>query len=167
MRIKIGTSWGNIEMYADHGKIRSCSLPTLNRAPRTVFKLGAISAAGVLSDDVLLRAVGRFVRAQFSGCAAEPPPFDMPRGPAFHCAVWNALLGIPAGETRSYGELARALGRPRAARAVGRACGANPLPLIIPCHRVVSANGGLGGYSSGGIWKKLLLERAGQASSAG
>jgi O-6-methylguanine DNA methyltransferase len=66
---------------------------------------------------------------------------------------------IPPGGTLSYGEIANRIGKPGGARAVGNACGANPLPLFIPCHRVVAAGGGLGGFSSGTAWKTLLLER--------
>ena len=74
--------------------------------------------------------------------------------------VWNALRAIPWGQTRTYGEIARAIGDPGAARAVGRANGRNPLPIIVPCHRVVSSTG-LGGFSAGLQWKQRLqaLER--------
>ena len=90
----------------------------------------------------------------------ELPPFDL-QGSEFQQQVWNALFGIPLGETRSYGDLAKEIGNPRAVRAVGRACGANPLPLIIPCHRVLAADGKLGGFSGGAGWKPLLLAREG------
>lgn len=80
-----------------------------------------------------------------------------PGGSDFQRQVWAALLRIPWGETRTYGELARRLGREGAARAVGTANGANPLPLLIPCHRVVAASG-LGGYSGGLALKRRLLE---------
>jgi AraC family transcriptional regulator of adaptative response/methylated-DNA-[protein]-cysteine methyltransferase len=79
-------------------------------------------------------------------------------GTAFERKVWDKLLEIPHGETRSYGQLAAELGKPGAARAVGGANGANYLALVIPCHRVIEANGGVGGYG-GKIWrKKKLLE---------
>ncbi|MFC2991203.1 methylated-DNA--[protein]-cysteine S-methyltransferase [Halomonas tibetensis] len=83
-----------------------------------------------------------------------------PGGSDFQRQVWAALLRIPWGETRTYGELARRLGREGAARAVGAANGANPLPLLIPCHRVVAASG-LGGYSGGLALKRRLLEMEG------
>lgn len=79
-----------------------------------------------------------------------------PGGSDFQRQVWAALLRIPWGETLTYGELARRLGREGAARAVGTANGANPLPILIPCHRVVAANG-LGGYSGGLALKRRLL----------
>lgn len=79
-----------------------------------------------------------------------------PGGSDFQRQVWAALVRIPYGETRTYGDLARRLGRDGAARAIGAANGANPLPLLIPCHRVVAADG-LGGYSGGTALKQRLL----------
>jgi len=87
------------------------------------------------------------------------PPLDLSRGTPFQQEVWRALLEIPAGETRSYGEIAARVGEPGAARAVGAACGANPIPVLVPCHRVLAAHKKLGGFSSGLKWKRLLLER--------
>lgn len=78
------------------------------------------------------------------------------RGSEFELRVWNALRAIPWGCTRTYGEIARSLGDPGAARAVGRANGCNPLPILVPCHRVVSSTG-LGGFSAGLDWKQRLL----------
>jgi methylated-DNA-[protein]-cysteine S-methyltransferase len=87
-----------------------------------------------------------------------------PSGTPFQLRVWRALLDIPYGETTSYGELARRLGQPTASRAVGLANGSNPLPVIIPCHRVIGANGSLTGYGGGlPIKQRLLaLERSGE-----
>lgn len=85
--------------------------------------------------------------------------FDLPldqRGTEFQKKVWQALLRIPYGQTRGYAELAAALGRPGAARAVGSANGLNPISILVPCHRVVNADGGLGGYG-GGLWRKVRL----------
>lgn len=87
-----------------------------------------------------------------------PPLAPEPSGTDFQRAVWAALSGIRPGDVLTYGELARRLGRPGAARAVGQACGANPLPVFIPCHRVVAADGGLGGFSAGLDWKRRLLD---------
>ncbi len=86
------------------------------------------------------------------------PPLDLSAGTLFQQQTWRALLRIPAGCTRGYGELARAIRRPKAARAIGGACGANPIPVLIPCHRVVGANGSLTGFSGGMHWKVKLLE---------
>ncbi len=78
-------------------------------------------------------------------------------GTEFQRAVWNALLTIPYGETRSYGEIARSIGQPQAARGVGAANGANPIGLIVPCHRVIGADGSLTGYGGGLPLKRALL----------
>lgn len=82
---------------------------------------------------------------------------DLCEGSDFDRTVWNSLLTIPFGETRSYKWLAGAVGKPKAARAVGSANGRNPIAIIIPCHRVIASDGGLGGYSGGLDIKRLLL----------
>ncbi len=86
-----------------------------------------------------------------------------PQGTPFQRAVWEALLRIPYGETLSYGELARRLGHPHGARAVGLANGANPLPVIVPCHRVIGADGTLTGFGGGLPIKRALLALEGAA----
>ncbi len=86
--------------------------------------------------------------------------FDLPlalRGTEFQEQVWLTLAEIPYGETVSYGELAAMVGRPRASRAVGQANGANPIPIVLPCHRVVAADGTIGGYGGGISTKRQLL----------
>jgi O-6-methylguanine DNA methyltransferase len=88
------------------------------------------------------------------------PPLDL-AGTEFQKSVWNALQRISLGRTRSYGEIARAIGKPKAVRAVGGACGANPVPVLVPCHRVLAANKKLGGFSGGLDWKRSLLKREG------
>ena len=85
-----------------------------------------------------------------------------PKGTEFQRAVWNALLAIPYGATVSYSELAHRIGRPSAIRAVGAANGANPIPVIIPCHRVIGANGTLTGYGGGIERKQWLLALEGR-----
>jgi methylated-DNA-[protein]-cysteine S-methyltransferase len=103
----------------------------------------------------------RQLRAYFAG---ELETFDLPLSPhgtPFQQKVWQELCGIPYGETISYGELAKRIGNPNASRAVGLANGSNPIPIIIPCHRVIGSNGKLTGYGGGlPIKEKLLaLER--------
>jgi O-6-methylguanine DNA methyltransferase len=88
-------------------------------------------------------------------------PVDLDDQPIFRRKVWQALQAIPYGRVRSYGWVARKLGKPKAARAVGGACGANPMPLLIPCHRVVAGDGSLGGFSGGLSVKKRLLKLEG------
>src|SRR5579872_1493286 len=99
----------------------------------------------------------RQLREYFAGERAE---FDLPLAPegtAFQRSVWRQLQEIPYGETISYGELARRVGNPKASRAVGSANGANPLPIVIPCHRVIAGDGTLGGFGGGLQTKETLL----------
>jgi O-6-methylguanine DNA methyltransferase len=84
------------------------------------------------------------------------PPLDL-HGSDFQKQVWAVLLTIAPGSTLSYGEVARRLGSPHATRAVGGACGANPVPVLVPCHRVLAANRKIGGFSGGLEWKRKLL----------
>lgn len=114
--------------------------------------------AGAGQDPLLRRAVAA-VGELAAGREAPLPPLD-PRGSAFQLAVWAALAEVPAGEVVTYGELAALAGYPGAARAVGSAMRANPLPLFIPCHRVVAASG-LGGYGGGLALKRALLAAEG------
>ncbi len=103
------------------------------------------------------------LEAYFQGRSGHfATPLAMTAGTAFARQVWEALRTIPPGETRSYGEIARQIGRPSAVRAVARANGANPIALMVPCHRVIGADGSLTGYS-GGLWRKqrlIEIERA-------
>jgi [ribosomal protein S5]-alanine N-acetyltransferase len=92
-----------------------------------------------------------------SGKPENLPPFDLEEGTDFQRTVWAALRQIPPGQTWSYSELAKKIGRPKAVRAVGGACGANPIPLLIPCHRVLAKNRKIGGFSGGIHWKERLL----------
>jgi len=93
--------------------------------------------------------------------AKELPPLDWAGKTEFQISVWREMLKIPAGKTKSYGEIAAAIGNPKAVRAVGGACGANPVPVLVPCHRVLAANGKIGGFSGGLAWKRTLLAREG------
>lgn len=102
----------------------------------------------------------RALRARGTG------PRDLPRTASFRRAVWDFLQRIPPGATLTYGEIARHLGHPGAARAVGAACAANPLPLLVPCHRVVGS-GGLGGFAGGTAWKRCLLAVEGALPAGG
>jgi methylated-DNA-[protein]-cysteine S-methyltransferase len=108
--------------------------------------------------------VERALVAYFDGDvgALDRIPAEVPAASAFQRRVWAALRTIPVGETRTYGELAAMVGAPGAARAVGRANATNPIALIVPCHRVVPATGGVGGYAAGTDRKAWLLahERA-------
>lgn len=104
------------------------------------------------------------VRAASGQRPASLPPLCL-TGTEFQKKVWAALLKIPVGDTTTYGELARKIGHPGAARAVGSACAANPIPLLIPCHRVLVGGGALGGYSCGLAVKSSLLNMERKPSS--
>ena len=110
-------------------------------------------------DDAPLR---RWVEGILRSLHGRRPDVDLPldiQATAFQRRVWEMLRSIPIGATRSYSEIAKSIGKPGAARAVGAACAANPVALVIPCHRVVRSDGGLGGYAWGVGRKKALLEK--------
>ena len=114
-------------------------------------------AEGAQDASPLLDAAEAQLREYFAGARRT---FDLPLAPhgtAFQQRVWAALRAIPYGETRTYGELAAAIGSPNASRAVGIANHRNPLPILIPCHRVIGADGSLAGYAGGLETKRRLL----------
>jgi methylated-DNA-[protein]-cysteine S-methyltransferase len=111
----------------------------------------------VRGDTALLRQAADQLRAYFAG---QRRHFELPlapQGTEFQRAAWQALAAIPFGETRSYAQQAAALGKPAATRAVGAANGRNPLPIVLPCHRVIGANGALTGFGGGIEVKRWLL----------
>ncbi|NNC66229.1 MAG: methylated-DNA--[protein]-cysteine S-methyltransferase [Gammaproteobacteria bacterium] len=115
------------------------------------------SAAGAPMDDRRCEHVKDQLAAYLED---KRTTFDLalaPAGTPFQRRVWKGLTDIPYGQVISYGELARRIGMPGAARAVGQANGANPIPIVIPCHRVIAANGTIGGFSSGLAIKRQLL----------
>ncbi|GHV18967.1 methylated-DNA--protein-cysteine methyltransferase [Clostridia bacterium] len=116
---------------------------------------------GIFKTNVILENIEKQLREYFSGTRHE---FDVPlglRGTPFQEASWRGLQTIGYGETLSYGELALRIGHPRAARAVGNANHNNPISIIVPCHRVITSDGGLGGYGGGTEVKKFLLKLEG------
>jgi AraC family transcriptional regulator of adaptative response/methylated-DNA-[protein]-cysteine methyltransferase len=117
------------------------------------------SRAEIQRDD---RALKPWIDAILRNLDGQQPHLDLPldvRATAFQKQVWEELQTIPYGETRSYGEVAKAIGHPRATRAVARACAANPAALVVPCHRVVRKDGQPGGYRWGTGRKEMLLQR--------
>src|SRR6476646_10536588 len=116
-------------------------------------------AAEIQRDDQGLEPVANQIKQLLNG---SKTPLNIPldlRGTAFQQMVWKELRRIPAGETRSYAEVARTIGRPKAVRAVANACASNPAALVVPCHRVVQKNGSLAGYRWGVKRKAALLEK--------
>ena len=122
----------------------------------------AVAMSQSLTDDLpQVRILAQAVTELEQYFAGERREFDValaPIGSPFQIAVWQQLRGIPYGETRSYKEIAAAISQPKAVRAVGSANGRNPLCIIIPCHRVIAADGSLGGYSGGLDLKSRLLD---------
>lgn len=119
------------------------------------------AATAIVRDDAVLAPVVAEVLRRIDGEVPRQEVALDVRGTAFQVRVWQELQRIPRGETRSYGQVAAALGVPTGARAVGAACGSNPVSVVVPCHRVVTAAGGLGGYAWGLDAKEALLEREG------
>jgi AraC family transcriptional regulator, regulatory protein of adaptative response / methylated-DNA-[protein]-cysteine methyltransferase len=130
------------------------SEPSLERELRREY-----SSATIVRDDAALGpAVAHIIRCIERGERLREFELDV-AATAFTRSVWKALAAIPPGQTRTYGEIARAIGHPRAARAVARACAANKIALIIPCHRAVPQSGNTGGYRWGAARKRALLKR--------
>lgn len=124
----------------------------------SIARLGEETGLRTEHDPVRAGAASRQLREYFAGVRTT---FDLPLAPcgsAFQRRVWDALREIPAGHTRTYGEIARRLGQPSASRAVGMANHHNPLVIVVPCHRVVGADGTLTGYGGGLNRKRWLLE---------
>jgi len=109
------------------------------------------------ADREFNRGVSEEIRAYFEGTITRFSTPVHPQGGSFDMKVWEAVQKIPLGETRSYLEIAQEVGNPRGCRAVGGANRRNPIPLLIPCHRVIRKDGGLGGFSSGTAIKEWLL----------
>lgn len=134
-----------LRLTAEGGQIRS-------------VEFAAVGETGGAPPSSVLAEAARQLLAYFAG---ELRRFELPlepEGTAFERRVWDAVAAIPYGDTRSYAEIARAVGSPGAARAVGAANGANPLPILVPCHRVVGSNGALTGYGGGLELKRRLLD---------
>lgn len=143
---------------AERGLCRAVRDARRTRMAGAAGRSRAVSGGRQAPEQMLKRTV-KALQDYFAGKRpAFALPLDMWYYTAFQKAVWNAAAGVPYGETRSYGWIARRIRRPRAARAVGQALGANPLPIIVPCHRIISSAGTLGGFSSGTALKKQLLD---------
>ena len=142
---------------SDDGLHRVDFLSEQRTLPDEVRRLEEESGEAAGLDRDPARAAITALAAYFAGASNEFDLLLAPRGTQFQQRVWKRLLGIPAGSTTSYGEIARGIRRPGSARAVGAAVGRNPLSLVVPCHRVVNADGSLGGYAGGLDRKRWLL----------
>jgi methylated-DNA-[protein]-cysteine S-methyltransferase len=142
---------GELTLYGDGEALGGVLTPARDGVPRTVPEHWVADAKPFAEAE-------RQLTAYFAGQLRE---FDLalaPAGTAWQLRVWRALTTIPHGETASYGQLAEELGRPTASRAVGMANGRNPISIIVPCHRVIGANGSLTGYAGGLERKGYLLD---------
>lgn len=144
-----GLAWqspaGALTVYEDNGTITAVDFGFRN--------------SGLPADTPLLREAQRQISAYLNGrLRAFDLPYDISCGTAFQQKVWKALSEIPYGETATYADIAQSVGNIRAVRAVGMANHCNPLPLIIPCHRVIGKDGSLMGYAGGPAIKKYLLD---------
>ncbi len=166
--LKVSCGVGKIDLYVSQTElgwigwgrsgqgIVSVRLPRQSR-DQVVQELAEIWPEGILDQESPAedaREIKEYIAGRRQGFSL---PVDLQRAKPFQRAVLQATLTIPFGETRSYGWVARAIGAPRAARAVGHALATNPIPIIIPCHRVIASNGSLGGYTGGLPMKRKLL----------
>jgi methylated-DNA-[protein]-cysteine S-methyltransferase len=147
---KVPSPIGSLLVYSDEKGLVALDFPGAKAAP------GSSSASPKARESLQTAEVA--LRAYFAGKKNLPRTLKSVRdGTKFQHKVWAAIEKIPFGKARSYGEIAAQIGHPRAARAVGAACGANPLPLFVPCHRVLASDGRLGGFSGGLDVKRKLL----------
>jgi methylated-DNA-[protein]-cysteine S-methyltransferase len=152
---------GELLLTASDAALTGVYFSTSRRGPPPAHHADWIEADGQGPASALLARARQQLTEYFDGTRTS---FDLPLealGSAFEHRVWNALRTIPYGTTTSYGDLARRLGDPKGSRAIGAANGKNPIPIIVPCHRVVGANGDLTGFGGGLERKRWLLEHEG------
>jgi O-6-methylguanine DNA methyltransferase len=142
--------------YSEKG-LAEIDWPKVGRASSRAVKLNGIPA----KIKNWHRTTETALKKMLAGKKSKLPPLDWTGKTEFQKSVWRQMLKISTGKTKSYGEIAAAIGNPKAVRAVGGACGANPVPVLVPCHRVLAANKKLGGFSGGLDWKRSLLKREG------
>ena len=153
--ISIETSEGSFTAYFSDRGLAQLDFPGVTVGQRTAARfLSAPSIEKERWHKLTARADEHVLSARNPDAL---PPLDWSRSTLFQRSVWGALLKIDPGQTKTYSEIAAAVGKPGAARAVGLACGSNPIPVLVPCHRVIAANGKLGGFSGGLDWKRRLL----------
>lgn len=162
--LKTGRGWVAVA-YTGRG-ILALTLPVKNadRALEALWGKNTLPLTRGHGYEQLARDLDRYFRGE---AVSLDYPLDCMAATPFQQKVWAVLRGIPYGATQSYREVARAVGIPRAARAVGQAVGANPIPLLIPCHRVVASDGSLGGYAWGLTWKRHLHQVEGIGPPSG
>jgi O-6-methylguanine DNA methyltransferase len=157
------TDFGLMHLYATERGVVAIVLPAHEPAGVHAWVSRVTRANTIEEDDRPFIRAEKQLREYFAGQRRE---FDFEldmRGTPFQCQVWQAVAAVPYGQTTSYGDIARRIGKPAAVRAVGAANGANPLPIVVPCHRIVGADGSLTGYGGGLPMKRRLLDLEGIA----
>ncbi len=150
----VSTAWGWLGLLRTDRGLRKLTLPR----PSQEDALRLLSPGNSPLNADAFGDLPRRLQAYFLGqLASFSDELDIAGTTPFQQAVWQALRTVSYGQVRTYGWLAAHVGRPRAARAVGQAVGANPLPIVIPCHRIMASGGGLGGWSGGDIGEKVRL----------
>ena len=154
--IEVGSPIGRVTAAVGGGRLYALGFSDRWPALRRILRAQIVDVE--LTSGLAHGRVARGIEQYFAGKLDALDGVDVELlGTPFQCKVWNALREIPAGQTESYGALARRIGAPEAARGVGAACGANLIWLALPCHRVISANGQLAGYAGGVDRKRWLL----------
>ncbi len=155
------TPIGKLAIVADErGRLHAVGFTTGHA--RMDAALESERAKSAKDPNGLTSALAAYFEGELTAIQDLPVVFE---GTDFQRSVWRALTQIPCGETRSYGDVARQIGNPKAVRAVGLANGSNPIGIVVPCHRVIGANGTLTGYGGGVERKRWLLEHEGALSA--
>jgi O-6-methylguanine DNA methyltransferase len=160
-RTEIGSPIGPLALYGTDQGLMAIVFPRHSRVAVESWLDRVIGRAEIVDDEQAHEATLGQLGEYFAGKRRE---FDLEldvRGTTFQQRVWDAVRAVPYGQTRSYRDIAANVGQPKAVRAVGAANGANPLPLVIPCHRIIGSSGGLHGYGGGLDVKAKLLELEG------
>jgi methylated-DNA-[protein]-cysteine S-methyltransferase len=164
---RVPSPLGRLVLIASDAALAGVCFPTSRHGAPPSDRAGWVEDDGSRPASAILERARQQLAEYFAGARTA---FDLPlamKGATFERRVWRALEAIPYGTTLSYGELARRLGAPRATRAVGAANGKNPIPIIVPCHRVVGVGGALTGFGGGLDRKRWLLEHEGALLALG
>jgi O-6-methylguanine DNA methyltransferase len=154
---KVDSPWGKM-LLADKGKGLFLLKLNINKSSKFEDITEEDSGIKIIQNDAHFEPLMQQLNEYFDGKRTQFNwELDISTGTEFQQIVWQALKKIPYGKSLSYGELARKIGKPKASRAVGNACGKNPIPILIPCHRVLGSQDNLGGFSAGLKLKKTLL----------
>jgi O-6-methylguanine DNA methyltransferase len=166
-RVTFETPVGPMMALASHEALCALEFSSPRRMSRLDARLKRWFSPYDIEDapNPILSRTDAWLRSYFAGIDPGDVPLDLRGGP-FELRVWSALREIPRGQTASYGEIAKRIGAPSASRAVGMANGANPIALVVPCHRVIGTNGTLTGYGGGLERKRWLLTHEGRPAAA-